>query len=76
MCYVVFKVVHGVQAALLDALNNGKIVRGATLYSTLIPDHKDSQMIREVGVVYQEDKYPNYAFTCASKSILQGLDCR
>ena len=72
---------HGVKAAILDALkmNPGELLKGASLYSTLIPDHNDSQMIREVGitrVVYRDDKYPQYAFTVASKMILRGLDCR
>lgn len=71
---------HGVRAAILDALkkNPADKLEGATLYCTLIPDHNDSQMIREVGierVVYRDDKFPDYAFTIASKRILQGLDC-
>lgn len=77
----VYEVLHGVKAAILDALkkNNADSLKGATLYSTLIPDHNDSQMIREVGisrVVYRDDKYPKYAFTIASKKLLDGLDWR
>lgn len=67
------------RAAILDALKKGADLKGATLYSTLIPDHNDSQMIREVGiakVVYVEDKYSQYAFTIASKRILDGLEWR
>ena len=75
----IYQVLHGVKAAILDALkkNNADSLKGATLYSTLIPDHNDSQMIREVGisrVVYRDDKYPQYAFTIASKKLLDGLD--
>jgi hypothetical protein len=36
-------------------------------------------MIREVGitrVIYEQDKFPNYAFTIASKKIPEGLDWR
>ena len=54
-------------------------LNGATVYATLIPDHIDSQMIREVGisrVVYEDDLFAQYAFTVASKDILHGLDCR
>ena len=77
----VYEVLHGVKAAILNALkeNNADSLEGATLYSTLIPDHNDSQMIREVGisrVVYRDDKYPQYAFTVASKKLLDGLDWR
>jgi deoxycytidylate deaminase len=70
---------HGVQSAILDALQKKASLKGATVYSTLIPDNKDSQMIREVGiarVVYEQDKFPYYAFTIASKKILEGLDWR
>ena len=68
-------------AAILDALmkHGGGPVRGATLYSTLLPDHNDSKMIRHVGitrVVFRDDKYPEFAFTVASKKILQGLEWR
>ena len=69
-------------AAILDALMNhgGGPVKGATLYSTLLPDHNDSKMIRQVGisqVVFWDDKYnPKFAFIIASKKILQGLDWR
>lgn len=68
-------------AAILDALmkSGGSPVEGATLYSTLLPDHNDSKMIRHVGikrVVFRDDKYPKFAFTIASKKILQGLDWR
>ena len=58
-------------AAILDALKNHG--------GSVIPDHKDSQMIREVGitrVVYRDDKFPQYTFTIASKRILDGLDWR
>lgn len=77
---VCYEVLHGVKAAILDALKkHGDSLNGSTLYCTLIPDHKDSQMIREVGitrVVYRDDKFPQYAFTIASKRILDGLDWR
>ena len=76
----IIQVLHGVKAAILDALKkHGDSLQGSTLYCTLIPDHKDSQMIREVGitrVVYRDDKFPEYAFTIASKRILDGLDWR
>ena len=67
--------------AILDALvkHGGGPVKGATLYSTLLPDHNDSKMIRHVGitrVVFRDDKYPKFAFTVASKKILQGLEWR
>ena len=75
------EVLHGVKAAILDALKQhpGDKLEGSTLYCTLIPDHNDSQMIREVGitrVVYRDDKFAKHAFTIASKKILQGLDWR
>ena len=73
---------HGVVTAILDALmkHGGGPVKDATLYSTLLPDHNDSKMIRQVGitrVVFRDDKYnPQFAFIIASKKILQGLDWR
>lgn len=72
---------HGVKATILDALKKhpGDRLVNTTLYCTLIPDHNDSQMIREVGiskVVYRDDKFPDYAFTKAAKKILQGLEVR
>ena len=78
---ILLLVLHGVKATILDALKKhpGHRLDGATLYCTLIPDHNDSQMIREVGistVVYRDDKFPNYAFTKAAKKILQGLEVR
>lgn len=56
-------------------------LNGATMwgYLTLIPDHSDSQMIREVGinkVVHKDDLSAQYAFTVASKDNLRCLDCR
>lgn len=42
-------------AAILNALkNHGGSVKGSTLYCTLIPNHKDSQMIRDVKWASQE----------------------
>ena len=67
------------RAAILDALMKKADLKGATVYTTLIPDHIDSQMIREVGitrVVYEDDVFSEFAFTVASKNILRGLDCR
>ena len=74
-----YTVLHGVRAAILNALKKRVNLKGATVYATLIPDHIDSQMIREVGitrVVYEDDMFAQYAFTVASKKILRGLDCR
>ncbi len=81
MCQLALTVLHGVKAAILDALKKkpSDLLEGATLYSTLIPDNKDSQMIREVGitrVVYRDDTFSKFAFTIASKKILEGLDWR
>ena len=81
MCLCAFNTVqHGVQVAIIDALKkHSDLLEGATLYSTLCPDNKDSQMIREVGitrVVYLNDTYAKYVFSVAAKRILEGLDCR
>ena len=67
------------RAAIVDALEKKADLKGATVYATLIPDHVDSQMIREVGisrVVYEDDVFSQCAFTVASKRILRGLDCK
>ncbi len=59
--------------------HDGNSLKGATLYSTLMPDYKDAQMIREVGiprVVFMDDKFAEYDFTIAGKMILEGLDWR
>lgn len=67
------------KSAIIDALKKKHDLEGTTLYATLIPDHNDSQLIREVGiarVVFVEDKFSEYAFTIASKRILDGLDWR
>jgi deoxycytidylate deaminase len=65
--------------AILDALQKNVSLKDATLYSTLLPDNKDSQMIREVGikrVVYEQEKYVDRVFVIASKKILEGLEWR
>lgn len=67
------------RAAIIDALIKKHDLKGTTLYATLIPDHIDSQFIREVGitkVVFVEDKFSKFAFTIASKRILNGLEWR
>ena len=72
---------HGVHDAIINALKKhpGESLKGATVYSTLIPDHNDSKLIRDLEitrVVFKDDKYPKRSFTIASKEILKGLDWR
>ena len=74
-------VFHGAKAAIKDAFEKKKELKGATMYTTLFPANTDAQWIADLEIkelVYHDNTYKHTRFAKAAKRIFEtsGVEVR